>query len=939
MMNQSQLKRFPQFWLFVFSIFFSSSLTAQIISVSPVFPSQDDTVTVIYDATQGSGGLVGVSPVHMHTGVITNLSTSPSDWKYVQTQWGTSDGLMEDIGNNKHRVKIHIKSYYGIPNGETVEKLAFVFRSQDGSQEGKTSSNGDIFYDVFDGSSYQAALLTPEVTQVLQPGDTLRIKGATSTVSTINFYLDDSLLTTTNGKELVHKVVPASGDYWLRMTANDGTNSREDSIFVLVASPTQDEDPPAGTEPGITYLTQDSLRLALYAPGKASVYMIGDLNDWKPMSAFQMKRSLDGSTFWMDLGGLTPGAEYAYQYLVDGDLFIADPYTEKVLDPWNDGFISNSVYPNLQPYPAKAQDIVSVLQPGKTPYVWQTNSWDRPAPGELVIYELLVRDFVAAHDYKTVIDSLDYLQNLGVNAIELMPIMEFEGNSSWGYNVSYFFAVDKYYGTENDLRAFIDSCHARGIVVILDMVLNHAFGQNSMVRLYWDKANNRPDPSSPWFNPIAKHPFNVGYDFNHESQATKYFSDRVLAHWLTEYRFDGFRMDLSKGFTQVNSLNNEALWNSFDNSRVNLLQRMFNQMRTVDSSAYFILEHLGGNTEETVLAQAGMMLWSKMTDPYNEATMGYHDNNKSNLDWTYFKTRGWTVPHNIAYMESHDEQRLMYKNEMFGNSSGTYDVRDVATGLARNEMAATFFFAIPGPKLMWQFGELGYEVDINFNGRTGEKPIKWNYFQEDARRRLYEVYAALIKLRQEHAVFQTDDVTLDVAGKVKTMQLKDSTMNVAIIGNFDVTTNSGVPGFAHTGMWYDFFSGDSVDVTDIAASVILDAGEYHLYTDVRLNTPPVNVSIDDELDYFALKLYPNPSQGQLWLSLDLMEAGELTIEVLDQTGRQLGNLMPSAWQAAGPHQWDLGRAMRGLELAPATYWVRLRQGNRVSVKPLLWLGE
>ncbi|NOZ04318.1 MAG: hypothetical protein GXO92_06915 [FCB group bacterium] len=101
-----------------------------------------------------------------------------------------------------------------------------------------------------------------------------------------------------------------------------------------------------------------------------------------------------------------------------------------------------------------------------------------------MIYELLVRDFIDRHDYQTLIDTLDYLEKLGINAIELMPINEFEGNSSWGYNPSFYFAPDKYYGTRQDLKLFIDECHRRGIAVIMDIVLNHTYGQSPLVSGY-----------------------------------------------------------------------------------------------------------------------------------------------------------------------------------------------------------------------------------------------------------------------------------------------------------------------------------------------------------------------------------------------------------------------------------------------------------------------
>ena len=121
--------------------------------------------------------------------------------------------------------------------------------------------------------------------------------------------------------------------------------------------------------------------------------------------------------------------------------------------------------------------------------------------------------------------------------------------------------------------------------------------------------------------------------------------------------------------------------------------------------------------------------------------MGYHDSGKSNFSWISYLNRGWTVPANVSYMESHDEERLMFKNISFGNSSGGYNVQTESTALDRQELAGAFYFTVPGPKMIWQFGELGYDISIDQNGRTGNKPILWNYFNEPNRKAVYDLWA------------------------------------------------------------------------------------------------------------------------------------------------------------------------------------------------------
>ena len=171
---------------------------------------------------------------------------------------------------------------------------------------------------------------------------------------------------------------------------------------------------------------------------------------------------------------------YTYQYLVDG-IKIADPYSPLILDPNNDNNIDNLTYPNqLVILLQKPMFCNWVMQPGKTPYNWVNTNFNKPQNKDLVIYELLVRDFLATHSYLTLIDTLDYLSEL--HTIELMPPGEFE-IPRVGDRTSHYMALDKYYGTPEHFKAFVDSCHGRGIAVIVD-IFNHAFGQSPMVNLY-----------------------------------------------------------------------------------------------------------------------------------------------------------------------------------------------------------------------------------------------------------------------------------------------------------------------------------------------------------------------------------------------------------------------------------------------------------------------
>ncbi|WAC42491.1 alpha-amylase family glycosyl hydrolase [Pedobacter sp. SL55] len=589
---------------------------------------------------------------------------------------------------------------------------------------------------------------------------------------------------------------------------------------------------PAGAKEGVVFTNSGTSAIfTLYAPGKNSVSLMGDFNDWSATAA-KMTKTPDGNYFWAKVDNINPNTEYAYQFLVDDNLRIADPYCEKILDPVNDPYITAATYPNLKAYPTgKTTGIVSVMQANQPSYTWRNNAFVRPAKNDLVIYELLIRDFTTEHTYNSTIQKLDYLAGLGINAIELLPVNEFEGNLSWGYNPSFYFAPDKYYGTKNDLKKFIDECHGRGIAVILDMVLNHSFSQSPMVQLYFD--GNKPTANNPWYNVDAKHPFNVGYDFNHESGATRAFTKNVIKFWMQEYKVDGFRFDLAKGFTQRQS-NDDGAFSAFDAGRVAIWDDYLATMKSIDPNFYIILELFANDSEEQAYATKGMMMWNNLNHAMNEATMGWL--NSSDFSRGMFGTHGFTSSEGlVSYGESHDEERLTYKNLMYGNVNGSYVIKgNLATSLKRNEMAAAFLFAMPGPKMLWQFGELGYDVNIDFNGRTGEKPIRWNYFDDVNRKALYNAFAKLIRMKLKNSVFRTSNITYDFSKAIKYIKLTDGNNTVVVVGNFDVAPQTANIDFGSVGTWYNAV-GSNITLGSSVYSQSLGAGEYHIFSKQPLN--------------------------------------------------------------------------------------------------------
>ena len=729
-----------------------------------------------------------------------------------------------------------------------ITKIGFLVKAKDGTGDKKTQ---DFIVNV---GTFELTLNSPsDDFTLLENSDPLAISATSSIDALFELTVNGSLVDETSSASQNYSYSLNLTEYseiTLKAIAGDDTKS----VVFSAAPPANvpEVSLPAGLKDGINFDPANPTKatFVLHAPDKEVVYWIGSLNNWEISNDYLMNYDPAKDRFWIELTGLTANSDILYQYLVDYSIAIADPYSHLILDPWNDDSIEAETFSGIPDYPeGKTTNAVTWFQNDTETYTWNDTSFEKPAKEDLVIYELLLRDFDEDHSYQALIDRLDYLENLGINAIELMPVNEFDGNESWGYNPSFHMATDKYYGSPEMLKMLIDEAHQRGMAVIADIVFNHATGQNPYFRLYNDTngdTNGTPSADNPFFNQSAKHAYSVFYDFNHQYQGTQDYVKRIVQYWIQEFKFDGFRWDLTKGFTQNCTSNDEGCTGSYQADRVELLKEYADYQWEVDNSSYVIFEHLGGNEEESEWANyrldegKGIMLWSNLNGPYSEAIMGYHDSGKSNFEWASYKNRGWEEPRNVVYMESHDEERLMFKALEYGNSSGDYSVKDLPTALDRMSMNAAFFFTIPGPKMIWQFGELGYDYSIDFNGRVGNKPIRWDYFQDEDRKDLYEDYSKIIELRNSEPIFDTDNFTIDAdaATGIKTIHLNfsaagdDEIAKILIVGNFGVTSKDADVEFQSTGAWFDLFNNNrKKEITSTSTTLNLAPGEWHIFAD------------------------------------------------------------------------------------------------------------
>ncbi|WP_299314656.1 alpha-amylase family glycosyl hydrolase [uncultured Aquimarina sp.] len=882
------MKKFTLMFLFFLGLMISNAQQQNAtFTIDPPAFNEGDEITITLSGVDLS--IWGTTDLYLwawyfDSPTATAAINSPNNGDWTDSSNSAQPQIFTDNGNGTYSITLTPTTFYGATG---IDRIGMLAKAQDGTGDNKTQDN------IVDVGIFQLTLDAPtESVSIIDSGNDLTITATTTLNADFELFANGASVDTQSGiTNYTTNYTITEGVSFELMATESGTSNSLSETFSAITTPVNNEAPlPMGMKDGLN-LDGTSATLVLYAPGKNFVHVKGNFNgnDWSLDNTYLLNKDSAQDRFWITLDNLTNNTDILYQYVVDASISVADPYSTLILSEFNDGFIDDTTYPNLPDYPTgKTNDAVSWFKTGEAEYVWQTTNFQRPEVTDLVIYELLIRDFDALHSFDAMKARLDYLQDLGINAIELMPVSEFDGNNSWGYNPSFHMALDKYYGTPTAFKQFVDECHARGIAVILDVVYNHATGQNPYYRMWNDCNgcyNGQATAANPIFRQTDSNPtFSFFNDIDHESTATEDYIDRLNEYWLTEYNVDGYRFDFTKGFT--NTIGDGG---GFDQSRIDILTRMNTAIQAVDPSAYVILEHFAPNTEETLLINEGMLVWGNSNFNYNQATMGYGD---SNFQSVSYLSRGWTTPSNVSYMESHDEERLMYKNVQFGNdtSAPTYDVTNLSTALDRVELAGAFYFTIPGPKMIWQFGELGYGFSINRcedstideSCRTSPKPIRWDYLNVTDRTDIYDVYTKLIRLKLNEKIFKTNNFTLSVASATsKKIQLTDDSATgdevkyVTIIGNFDVEPIDINPTFQETGTWYDLLSdtGESITVTDVNALITLQPGEFKVFG----NQESVTLGVQDFIKGNSFNAYPNPAQTAFSIDESVQKVSVYTI--------------------------------------------------------------
>ena len=847
------------------------AVTAQVVTTDPAIVQSDSRdVVVTFHANRGNGGLANLTSddaVYAHTGVITSGSSGGGDWKY-SSSWGDNSPkyrLLYVSDDTWELIIPSIQEYYGVPTTENVTALAFVFRSANGGMEGKEADGSDIFIQVFP-PGFQMTIGSDMEGLALTTDDPVNFTVNTTAPASITLYLDSeengNILAQSDGVTTLKlaRSFAEAGDYNIIARASTATESerREYGLTRLgeaVAATFPGGVPRQGVTEGDA---EGEYRFCIAAPGKSNVALVGSWNGYQLTATQTMNyQDYDGNRyFWTTVKDLAPDTDHIYYYLVDGEIPVGDPYAHLVLDPYNDRYISPEVFPDLPPYPAEVPQSVplAVFNSGMDRYDWEVSGFKGVDQSDLIIYELLIRDFTGTEGkaygngtVKGVAGKLDYLKELGVNAVELLPIMEFNWNNSWGYNTNFYMAPDKAYGTPDDYRRLIDECHKRGLAVILDIVFNQSDGMHPWYQMYEPSKN-------PFYNATSPHAYSVLNDWKQENPLVQQQWRDALAYWMTSYKVDGFRFDLVKGLGDNDSYGNtyypltnsfgppsDANTNRYNATRVARMKALHDSMRQINPDAYFINENLATAQEENDMAKDGETNWANINTQSRQFAMGYSSNSNLNLFYAPDDSRTWGST--VSYAESHDEERMAYSQSNWG-ASGVKG--NTAVSMRRLGSVAAQMLMSPGAHMIWQFQEFGADEstkNADNSNNTSPKKVVWNYLNNPNRKGLMDNYKELCYIRNYNADLFRKGTTTTMAcgesnwssGRVISLKNGASELYCVVNPNTTATRSIAVP-FTAQGSDYRILSKSYGTTPRVnGRNVVLQGGAYAVFGTNNLN--------------------------------------------------------------------------------------------------------
>ena len=688
---------------------------------------------------------------------------------------------------------------------------------------------------------------------------------------------------------------------------------------------------PGGIDLGPTWLN-NSMFLAVYAPSQPVMrVVVNSLENAseEPEALTMYKDPNIQDTWWIELD--LPSGEYEYEYLLINGNRIADPFSRRLTN----GKTRIEIGPGGI---STADD-----------FIWSSNDYIRPSLDTLIIYELHVDDFSAQGNgqgtFLDVIDRLDHLKMAGINAIELLPITEFPGTHSWGYDPQLMSAVEENYGTPEEFMRLVDEAHSRGIAVIIDLVWNHIKSTSPIWEIQPDYDLNPYIKLHTDLNPNEAEGSWGMLDWDHFNPRTIDYINRVNKIWVDEYRVDGFRFDAMYmiGWDMQQQEYGIPAWST--------------ALRNHDPTVYQIAEHLPSNPwliENTDLSSG----WH---DSFHDRLLNdVHGQSLSTMSIMrqiigLHEYSDWGDPYNsrtqaVKYMVSHDEQSILQEMVTFNS----YSIEDARS---RDKFYATILFTSLGIPMLFQGQEFGLQTgwdDDNNNGNYDDeklqyRPVDWSLLNTDIGQSHLEHYSKLAKLRKSNPAFCKGtfyDLYRYTSQKVIVYGYKDESLNnnddqVVVVANFSSLerTIENVP-FLSSGNWHDALNPINVitvDEDNYYNEYSIPAKSAVVFTnrDYQLAIPSSYESVPDQFQ--LVECYPNPFNGKLNIRYHINNVSDIYATIYDLSGKVIKSF-ESEPKYPGQHQliWDT-KNNNGDAVATGLYFISLSSKNRTTNKKVLYL--
>lgn len=541
------------------------------------------------------------------------------------------------------------------------------------------------------------------------------------------------------------------------------------------------------------------IEFKLFAPNNQAVSLMGSFSDWQ---AIPMQKGEDG--YFRTQVNLQDGS-YRYQFRVQSHspalrgqwVEVNDPYMTEMDKDSETGIIH-----------------IQAGQRVQDTYVWQADDRPLPANHELVIYELHVADFVGGDvnqpdKFQRVIEKLDYLVELGVNAIGLMPVTEYAGHYRWGYLVRYYFAPESSYGSPADLKRLIDECHARGIRVIMDVIFNHTDDKSPLLlidRDYWYYHDRHyPEDDANYWGPE----FNYAYhDKTRDIRPAWVFAADVVRYWIQEYHIDGIRYDA------VRQLANDDFF-----------RWLIDQAKQAAGSKpfYHIAEHIPDTSD--IVAPKGPFdaCWHESFRFFlKDVILGapiHLDKLKESIDARKQGYPGFTSV--LNYLATHDRQHMIVELANEGMIS--------RLAFQRVKLGVVLQMTAAGIPLIWMGDEFGQDTQKT-KTTLQPNPLDWSLLEQDLHRDLLDFYKRAIALRQQMPALLTDNIEFfhenpkdQVLAYVRWNDAGSRLVVVANLGE-QALPRYEISGFPQADTWFDW--SDNTEITIKDSSVRLNLPEF-----------------------------------------------------------------------------------------------------------------